>query len=313
MHDEEDPLDSLVPFVATAVHNLSCCEKAQPVLVAKGCVALISQLWSRLAPSFRTLCALACCHLACGEVNSARLVADGGGRVICSLTTEEQPVATSRTCAAALRNLLRVTSNQRSMSEEGAIVALVSLAKLGDALVTRHATCALRVLTYNAATREMLIEHDAISVILHDPNAANTKDTAQKDAKDAATKSKGPRASRTSMGDHQRAAAQTSSEPEVASDDATLAFSHALLCKVEAESWQNGSRAGIRPSQRHDTDERSRLLYVGSLWEREKVRGATECTWLSSVCVRWRVFLRRRGLRFRCNFFFFFFFFFLTK
>ncbi|KAJ1445719.1 armadillo-type protein [Pelagophyceae sp. CCMP2097] len=199
----------VAPLWVTALHNASASDGAQAALVSGGALRLVSNAWNRLDADARNLAAVMACNLATGRVNSARVVSDGGAELIAHLVRAGGADAArhKRCAAAALRNLLRVGANQLCMAKRGAVDALVALASSGDAATTTHCAAALRTLTYNHKTRDLLREAGALPIILADADGGF-------DAKSF--------------------------------DGGGFAVSHSLLCKVESESWKNGSRAGAQ-------------------------------------------------------------------
>ena len=192
---------TLIPFCVTALYNLSVEANVQASLVQQGAIEFTVDHWAIMGESERLLAALMACNLACGEVNTARIVKSGGSMVISYLASPDSSPFQCRCCAIALRNLVRVAANQRPMAASGAIDTLVALAALNDPLTTQHCASALRIFTYNKTTRDVLVRSGAISVILTDSQGTTGTD-----------------------------------------DDVRLP--HLLLCRVETESWKNGSRSG---------------------------------------------------------------------
>ena len=209
--------------VAT-LHNVSVCPDAQNAMVNAGAVDMVVAVWPLLDDDMRALAALVVCNLCCGNINTARVV-DARGTPCCASRRRSRAASLShagaigarRRCSAALRNLLCVSANQRKMASDGVIDTLVELAGLEDETTRQNCACALRILTYNTSTRELLVSSGAIDVILADSESSLSGSDGAAGAAGGGAGAGGGAAG-------------------------GLAVSHALLCKIETESWANGSR-----------------------------------------------------------------------
>eukprot|EP01031_Cornospumella_fuschlensis_P029851 gene29851-36041_t len=178
--------------------NLTTSQEVLSTLVSQGMVEVIVQLWPDLVKDLKMakLALLSLCHLACGKTNSSRIVSDGVTPLLCFITEHrKQPQFAQYTftydyylrISAALRNLLIVVGNQKQMIDEGVLPVLIQMANqsfdrliaannltttLGAAtpsetkLIRINCAAALKSLTYNKDLRNMLVETEAINIIL---------------------------------------------------------------------------------------------------------------------------------------------------
>jgi hypothetical protein len=159
-------------------------ENNHPALVNQGIVTVLGELWNQasIGTEAQRLVARATGQLACGKINSTRFVADGGGRVICDIAQhyKDDPLL-CRMCAASLRNLLYITSNQERLVKDGAIEAIVALSSLSGEELVEDCACSLRSLSYNTLMRDLLLQTDAIQIILNDMRSGTGMNTVMVD------------------------------------------------------------------------------------------------------------------------------------
>ena len=169
--------------VAT-LFNLCTEREHHATLVQTDVVYLLFLLFGRAGDaSTKLLACRAVCVLACGSVNTNRLLQDRGWDLIKHAAEHSRSPDDMIRCAAALRNLLNAGANQLQLSRDGAVLALVSVVtsakELGpDAFpgeeesygeLRKNCAAALRTLTLNPSTRPYLLnEGDAIAIILED-------------------------------------------------------------------------------------------------------------------------------------------------
>lgn len=160
----------VVLYLAAVLYNMVIDEENHPVLVNQGIVGMLEKLWLTARDTeAQRFVACAAGRLACGKINSTRFVADGGGRVICEIVHKyRDDTVLCRVAAASLRNLLYITSNQERLVKDGAIEAIVGLSNLGSEELTEDCACSLRSLSYNSLMRDLLLQTDAIQIILND-------------------------------------------------------------------------------------------------------------------------------------------------
>eukprot|EP01042_Synura_sphagnicola_P030992 gene30992-39904_t len=206
----------LLLHLVACLYNLTTSSAVQGRLVSQGITRALSDMWpmARDNPVTCRLVCMAVAHLGCGAVNSAQMVAEGCTPILCVVANRGPkwasygfPPDLSERCAAALRNLLCVASNQDAMVADGVIRALVELAST-ERLVTsgtepskavrQNCAAALRSMTFNDHMRQELLESGAISIILD--------------------------------------------ELTLRTDDDDINIGPSLLTELEAESWSNGSR-----------------------------------------------------------------------
>ena len=165
-------------FAVGFLYNLTTCVKKQHRLVSLGIAAEINRIWESIKESEVTceLAVIAICHLACGHVNTSRLIADNCGQILVYVTAFQDfslkfANKTWERCAAAWRNLLSNISNQSQLVEIGALDSVIWLSrKAGSGLfgseMIRNCTAALRSMTFNPDLRELLLTTSAIDIIL---------------------------------------------------------------------------------------------------------------------------------------------------
>jgi len=217
----DDGFDRSVDFsynLLACLYNLTTCPEVQATLVIQGFVEVLLNLWSDAEKNFKicNLAYLSICHLACGRTNSARMVADGCTSILCFITEHKNdPKFASYNFnweakyhgAAALRNLLFVISNQKSMVLEGCLETIIKLSNesvemtnliklnasnnisganfmntnMSASVVNTLATgtqqnCAvcLQSMTFNKEIRDKLLSSEAITIILDDIRSQGT-------------------------------------------------------------------------------------------------------------------------------------------
>ncbi|GMI46689.1 hypothetical protein TrCOL_g1637 [Triparma columacea] len=193
-------------FLSSILFNVSTEVECNLDVVNKDAVQMLRLLWENGDGKIKRVCALTCANLSCGVVNSAKIVRQQGTEMIVNLVLREDLKSDDgKRCVAALRNLLSTSANHRPMLKEDVVDALVKLAESKVPYISLNAAAALRTMTYNEATREALIEKNAIKVIIEDTNGKGGKGDG---------------------GD----------------EDDDLQIGNKLLQQIEAESWSNGSR-----------------------------------------------------------------------
>ena len=190
-------------LICSILFNISTEAGCHLDVVNKDTVQMLRLLWENGDDDNQRVCALTCANLSCGVVNSSKIVRQQGTEMLVKLALRKDlKDDDGMRCVAALRNLLSTSANHRPMLKENVVDALVRLAESKVAYINLNAAAALRTMTYNEATREALIEKNAIKVIIDDTNTDDDKDE----------------------------------------DDDDLQIGSKLLQQIEAESWSNGSR-----------------------------------------------------------------------
>jgi hypothetical protein len=152
---------------------------------------------------------MATAHLACGFVNTVRIVEDGGVEILCHIKS----LLPAHRCrlseelinrvAAGIRNMLCIFSSHEVLVQGGCVETLVIIANIAGLPGAREdASAALRSLTYNTALRDKLLSTGAINIILDDLKRGMRGEL--------------------------------------------LEINHNLLSALESESWGNGSRGAIK-------------------------------------------------------------------
>ena len=137
-------------------------------------VVLIVDLWHLAsaieAPETRQrvvkCLSLAICNLTDGRVNTARMVNDGATHLLVALCLSDELTSDGYVCkrgSSALCNLLHVLTNHQTMVSQNVIPALVKLAQMPDHAVRQNCASALRRLTFNKRSRDLIVESGAIS------------------------------------------------------------------------------------------------------------------------------------------------------
>mmetsp|Transcript_16939 Transcript_16939/g.34865 ORF Transcript_16939/g.34865 Transcript_16939/m.34865 type:complete len:1291 (+) Transcript_16939:79-3951(+) len=211
-------------FLGSILFNISTEADCNLDVVNKDAVQMLRLLWQNGDDEIKRTCALTCANLSCGVVNSAKIVRQQGTEMIVKLTLRDNlKNDDGMRCVAALRNLLSTSANHRPMLKEGVVEALVRLSESKVKYISLNAAASLRTMTYNEATREALIEKNAINVIIEDTNGKGGEGKQEEE------------------------------------EDDDLQIDSKLLQQIEAESWSNGSR-GIQREGRAQELEAAPLL-----------------------------------------------------
>ena len=211
-------------YLSFSLFNLSTEGLNSLDIVNKNAVQTLRTLWEHGNAEIKRVCALATANLSGRVVNSAKVVGQQGTEMMVKLAlTPNLTVSDGMRCVVALRNLLSTSSNHRPMLKEGVVDALVVLAASKDAFTSLNAAAALRTMTYNQATRQVLIEKNAINVIIDD-TAGNLGGGG--------------------------------------ADDDDLKIANSLLQQIEAESWANGSRGVQREGRAEELEPHPLLIHL---------------------------------------------------
>jgi hypothetical protein len=207
-----------IRYLVGILYNLSTCPAAQAQLVQLGFVKVALHIFQEFKEEeliCRMLC-LSICHLACGQVNTSMMVRDGASELMVFMANNVNSIRhkffhtddISRT-AASFRNLTCVVANQKRMVDEGAIEAIVGISHYTSG---SHKTVAHQARRNSAAALKSMTYNTEIRVQLVECEAI---DIILHDL-----------------------------EKEMESDK--LQINHDLLCDLEAESWENGSRGSVK-------------------------------------------------------------------
>ncbi len=238
--------DEIFKHMAAFLYNLTIRTEFTNAFLAQGVVLILKELWSKIKNDevgCKLVC-MSCCNLACGNVNTSKLLEDGLVQEVLSFIADssKKKIRFSEdelACwSAAVRNIMHVVHNQTVLIESGVISGLVVVANEcwariksagkstnTEALIRtwRNCTAALRAITYNEKERDKLEDMGALDVIILD---------SKKDL-----------------------------------DDQDLGIGINLLHEIEAESWKNGTRGILK-------DGRSRDIFSAKM--REDFLGAGE-------------------------------------
>lgn len=184
----------LLSHLIACLYNLTTVIEVQHKLVTQGFVEVMKSLWE-ISKKDKDLCILsylAICHLACGRTNSSQMVSDGCTSMLCFLSEYKTKTAYQNydfsvevhyRASAAIRNLLTVIANQRLMVDQNCLQTVIDLAHFSmnerlkvhqpsDPLfgnhegIWRNCFAALSSLTYNQEVRDVLLQSEAINIIL---------------------------------------------------------------------------------------------------------------------------------------------------
>ena len=246
-------------LLLATLYNLSTSTESQNKLVTDGFMDIIMTLWE-IAKKDKSICMLACYsvyHMACGLTSSSRLVASGCAPILCfpwsahALQLQEYkgfifPLDLQLRCSMALRNLMCVVSNQESLVTAGCVDALVAIAQEAELHSTTPSTRGASFKrptaavitpvvpsTLSVAARKISMQSEANMKI----NEETRKNCAA--ALRCLTFNKSLRDGLYSRG------AVTVLLDDLNADmkEESFPIDYNLLCKLEAESWQNGSRS----------------------------------------------------------------------
>jgi len=223
-----DPAKEILSHMIATIYNLTTSADCHATLVSQGVVMILNEVWPTARDDYTSCCLTikAIAHLACGQVNTTKMVDHGCGPILCFLKEcksikqyeayyfEPEMYAYG---AAAFRNLCIAIPNQEKLVEVGVIPTLLTMSSMSSPYVEAdkrakhvsiHDNCAaaLRSMTYNEALRQTLISSGAVKVLM---------------------------------------STMTSASDNMEEDD-SLHIKHTLLCELEAESWSNGSRGKLK-------------------------------------------------------------------
>jgi hypothetical protein len=228
----------LLLFIIAYLYNLTTNSSAAQMLVSQGIVEMLKKAWPLVIDNTKYchLIFYAICHLACSRVNTAQMVREGAGEILCFITqclshpkysvTHRFPLQAIEKCSAALRNLCTVVGNQQPLADIGAIECLVALVELREVAnvensrskqVKLNCASALRSMSFNSDIRAQLIKCGALSVILNELKM-NAEEAGE-----------------------------------------IYVISPTLMREMEAESWSNGSR-GVQKEDRSPFNEAEALF-----------------------------------------------------
>ena len=207
-----------IRYLVGILYNLSTCPAAQAQLVQLGFVKVALRIFQEFKDEeliCRMLC-LSICHLACGQVNTSMMVQDGASGLMVFMANNVNSIRhkffhtddISR-AAASFRNLTCVVANQKIMVDEGAIEAIVGISHYTSG---SHKAVAHHARRNSAAALKSMTYNTEVRVQLVECEAI---DIILHDL-----------------------------EKEMESEK--LQINHDLLCDLEAESWENGSRGSVK-------------------------------------------------------------------
>ena len=206
------PTAHVMQIMVHALYNLSTEPSNHASMVNEGAASLCCDCWSRCDNKYnlngaedikavsgediREVAASTLVNLACGHINSARMLAEGSGEVICSYITNPQAwllamdankrpglegqqriLSASKEalarlpvdlCAAALRNLLCLVPMQQTMIEQhGALQALIQLhATKRMESAKRNSADAILILCRNTKVRKLVQSYPAAQKVI---------------------------------------------------------------------------------------------------------------------------------------------------
>jgi hypothetical protein len=237
-----DKTREIVHHIVALLYNICTFEAAQALLVSQGIIEQFKILWS-ICKKDKQICTLVCSavtHLASGNVNTARIVSEGGTDLLCFMTkckrsnsysTYHFPLDIHMRAAASIRNLLCVVTNQQDMVKAGCIDALISMAKDAQEGHLHVSQSAIDKRAKQNRQRKVNTSGDnpESDSICNDCAAALRSMTFNTDIRDILIKSGAMDVILLDL------------RKSMSGDDIGIAPS--LLSQLEEESWQNGSRS----------------------------------------------------------------------
>lgn len=251
---EEDSPESVQPqelhkLLIATMYNLSTNLESQNLLVTRGYIELVMSMWE-VAKKDRDTCSLACYsvyHMACGTTSSSRLVNCGCAHVLCFVWAAHAqnipefkeysfPLDMQLRCAMAMRNMMCVVANQQELVAAGCVDALVSIAQWAESKSAAHPSKGGGLKRYSISPVPTSIKN------MKGENDIRTLEETRKHCAAALrclTFNKGLRDGLSSRG----AVTVLLDDLTASMKEEVFPIDYDLLCQLEAESWQNGSRS----------------------------------------------------------------------
>ena len=250
---EEECPESLHPqdlhkLLIATMYNLSTHLESQNLLVTGGYIELVMSMWE-VAKKDRDTCSLACYsvyHMACGTTSSSRLVNCGCAPVLCFVWAAHAqnipefkeysfPLDMQLRCAMAMRNMMCVVANQQELVAAGCVDALVSIAQWAESKSAAY-------LSKAGGQRKYSVSPVPTNKNMRGENDIRTLEETRKHCAAALrclTFNKGLRDGLSSRG----AVTVLLDDLNASMKEEAFPIEYDLLCQLEAESWQNGSRS----------------------------------------------------------------------
>lgn len=181
---------NVINLASSFLYNVTTVALHHHFFVSVGIVKMFLLIWEDVqqdAEKFE-LAILGICHLACGQVNTSRMIEDGCGLILASAVNPSGMLqkSTYERLAAAWRNLFCNMAHQEQLVDVGGLDAVICLAHRavteGYPLSMIHnCTTTLRTITFNPELRDLIGQTAAVDIILSDlgegiiPNSATKK------------------------------------------------------------------------------------------------------------------------------------------
>jgi hypothetical protein len=254
---EYEKSSELRQLLMTCLYNMSTSEEAQSKLVSQGFVRILISMWKDATEDIKMclLASYAICHLACGPTNSARMVDEGCAPVLCHISSGwvEQAFKNRHSridlhlrTAMALRNLLCVVASQRTLVDAGCIKTLIHIAKEAE-----DDSFVRTVPVRKSSTT------DPVGMPQHrklPPKISHPDDEAEQEIRQhcasalrCITYNKELRDELTNTG----AVGILLDDLKADMEGDMFSIGHELLCELEAESWENGTRGRKKDGRAH--------------------------------------------------------------
>jgi hypothetical protein len=175
-----DPSDYMLQLCSHVLFNLSTDPQNHEQMVHDGATHMCWQLYhaedeDNNEEDTEETAALAICNMACGKVNSAKMVLDGADDVLIEFGkwgadkfTRMKQKMTHRLCAASIRNLLCPPGNQEKMVKNGVLDTLIHICdtNVGDEEIETNCAKALLIISSNKTLREIVAENEDAKAII---------------------------------------------------------------------------------------------------------------------------------------------------
>jgi hypothetical protein len=175
-----DPSDYMLQLCAHVLFNLSTDPRNHEQMVHDGATKMCWQLYhaedeDNNEEDTEETAALAICNMACGMVNSAKMVADGADDVLIEfgkwggeMFTRMKQHRTHRLIAASIRNLLCPPGNQEKMVNNGVLDTLIHIcdSNVGDEEIETNCAKGLLIISSNKTLREIVAENEDAKAII---------------------------------------------------------------------------------------------------------------------------------------------------
>lgn len=252
-------LHSTKTILIGTMYNLSTLCELHTHLIKVGYIELLIKMWPE-ACKVRQSCLLACYsvyHMACGAADACQFISCDCAPVLCFVwSAHEQnipeykgyffPLDMQLRCAIAIRNMMYIVSNQEALMAAGCVDALVSIAQEVEAPSPLPAT-------RRASGRR---PHENIPIFPANKKPPPFKNEADQRIHEETRMHCAAALRSLTFNEKVRDELLSRGAVTVLLDDLnasmkddSIPMDFNLMCQLEAESWQNGSRSGAATDQ----------------------------------------------------------------